>query len=90
MRTGARVPGAGCGRPGPVPNRSWSGCPGRTLLTDLLAEPGGPTEDGPTEDGPTEDGPTAALRRRAANPATSRADIEVLDRAGQLIGSVAL
>ncbi|MFE5038537.1 hypothetical protein [Streptomyces sp. NPDC056683] len=53
---------------------------GPALPTDLLAHPGGPTEDGLT----------AALRRRAADPAMGRAEVEVLDGAGQLIRSTVL
>ncbi|MEU9347603.1 phosphotransferase [Streptomyces sp. NPDC048278] len=50
------------------------------LLTALLADPGGLTEAGLAE----------ALRRRAANPTMSRAEVEVLGEAGRLIRAVAL
>ena len=49
------------------------------LLTALLADPGGLTEEGLAE----------ALRRRAANPTMSRAEVEVLGEAGRLIWAVA-
>ncbi|MFJ8493654.1 phosphotransferase family protein [Streptomyces sp. NPDC094038] len=54
------------------------------LLTALLADPGGPAGEGLTEEGLAE-----ALRRRAADPAMSRAEVEVLGEAGRLIRAVA-